>query len=157
MVTHIKLAGYTCFDRFYIYSNFHGQILQNRKLGYNIVRQTDKQTPLGGSNSVLLPPVSLQSSFVLAPPPVWMQESSIFNWIYEKYFHYQDINECNNAGACPLANTICINEEPYYSCQCRDGYYLSDNGNRCIGNCLTFHLLYWNMMLRFLNNCPWMD
>lgn len=46
-----------------------------------------------------------------------------------------DIDECKvNNGGC---SQRCVNYEPGYSCQCEDGWFLSDDLKTCFGEHIT--------------------
>jgi len=40
----------------------------------------------------------------------------------------QDADECSDPGTCP-ANSVCLNSEGSYDCECSDGYTRDDNGD----------------------------
>ena len=58
---------------------------------------------------------------------VWENQFIIF------FLFILDINECHNNSSGCHENTICINTDGSYTCQCKDGYV--GNGARCSSMC----------------------
>ena len=44
----------------------------------------------------------------------------------------QDVNECNNAQACPI-NSSCTNSIGSYNCTCLPGFTYTETSNTCVG------------------------
>ncbi|KAJ7393558.1 Nidogen-2 [Desmophyllum pertusum] len=45
-----------------------------------------------------------------------------------------DIDECVDTSKCPT-NSVCINSDGSYECECNDGYRKSDDGSTCVDAC----------------------
>lgn len=87
---------------------------------------------------------------------------TFINTIFNFFLLFADTNECSTGDH--DCEDICINTEGSYTCSCRQGYELSDNGHSCTISCGgrytesngTFHSPDWPLSYPSLDfRCEW--